>query len=176
MPVLATLLFQNTPTGRPVESFSFFDVYEDLPPPLTVSDFASGGANVVKDAFGQVYVSRRLLGRVPVDGDGSAHFQIPGGLPFSIQLPDTDQSTKGKWPRLQREAMTFSPGEYAHQSLPRGFFNGLCANCHGSISGRQLDVSVQPDILSQASQVQARSEAAVNLNIGPGQRGQPVGP
>ncbi len=143
---------------------------------MTVTDFAGGGANVVKDAFGQVYISRRLLGRVPVAADGSAHFQVPGGVPFSIQLPDTDLSSKNKWPRLQREGMQFAPGEYSHQSFPRGFFNSVCGNCHGSISGRQLDVAVEPDILSQASQVQARSQAPANLNIPPGQRGQPVGP
>ena len=176
MPVLATLLFQNTPTGRTVEPLTSFDVYEDLPPPLSMTDFSGGGPNVVKDAFGQVYVARRLLGHVPIDPDGSAHFQVPGGLPFSIGLPDTDLSLKNKWPRLQREAMTFEPGEYSHQSFRRDFFDGLCANCHGAISGHQVDVAVQPDILSQASTVQARGEAPANLNVPPGQRGQILGP
>jgi hypothetical protein len=176
MPVLATLLFQNTPTGRPIEPITSFDVYEELPPPLSMTDFSSGGANVVKDAFGQVYVARRLLGHVPIDGDGSAHFQVPGGLPFSIGLPDTQMSQQGKWPRLQREQMQFEPGEYSHQSFQRGFFNGLCANCHGAISGHQIDVAVQPDILSQASQVQARGQAPINLNLPPGSRGAVVGP
>ncbi len=176
MPVLATLLFQNTPTGRPIEPLTSFDVYEDLPPPLSMTDFGAGGPNVVKDAFGQVYVARRLLGHVPIDPDGSSHFQVPGGLPFSIGLPDTPMSQQNKSPRLQREAMTFEPGEYAHQSFRRDFFNGLCANCHGAISGHQIDVAVQPDILSQASQVQARGEAPTNLNLPPGQRGQIQGP
>jgi hypothetical protein len=151
-------------------------VFEELPPPTSMTDFSAGGANVVKDAFGQVYVSRRLLGHVPIDSDGSAHFQVPGGLPFSISLPDTQMSQQGKWPRLQREQMQFEPGEYAHQSFPRGFFDGLCANCHGAVSGHQIDVAVQPDILSQASQVQARDEAPINLNLAPNQRAAPVGP
>jgi hypothetical protein len=141
-----------------------------------MTDFSGGGANVAKDAFGQVYIARRLLGHVPIDSDGSAHFQLPGGLPFSIGLPDTQMSLQGKWPRLQREQFVFEPGEYSHQSFPRGFFNGLCANCHGAISGHQIDVAVQPDILSQASQVQARDEAPINLNIAPGSRGAVVGP
>ncbi|MGH7280308.1 MAG: hypothetical protein ACRELY_02205, partial [Polyangiaceae bacterium] len=118
----------------------------------------------------------RLLGQVPIDPDGSAHFQVPGGLQFSISLPDTSMSQQNKWPRLQREQMAFEPGEYAHQSFRRDFFNGLCANCHGAISGHPVDVAVQPDILSQASTVQARGEAPTNLNLAPGQRGQPVGP
>ncbi|MEO7113001.1 MAG: hypothetical protein ABI183_21360, partial [Polyangiaceae bacterium] len=176
MPVLATLLFQNTSTGRALEPITSFDVYEELPPPLTMTDFSAGGANVVKDAYGQVYVARRLIGQVPIDSDGSAHFQVPGGLPFSIGLPDTQMSQQGKWPRIQREQMQFEPGEYAHQSFQRGFFNGLCANCHGAISGHQIDVAVQPDILSQASQVQARDQAPINLNLAPSQRGAIVGP
>lgn len=175
-PALATLLFQNTPTGRPVEPLQSFDVYEVLPPPTTMTDFSQGGANVVKDAFGQVYVARRLLGQVPILGDNSAHFQVPGGVPFSFGLPDTDESLKNKWPRMQREAFVFEPGEYAHQSFPRQFFNNLCGNCHGSVSGRPLDISVQPDILTQASQVQARTSAPTNLNLPPNQRGPVLGP
>ena len=32
VPALASILFQNTPTGRLVEDFNTFDLYEDLPP------------------------------------------------------------------------------------------------------------------------------------------------
>src|SRR5260221_2112895 len=33
----------------------------------------------------------------------------------------------------------------------RTFFDGLCAGCHGAVSGRPTDAAVQPDILTQAS-------------------------
>ena len=56
----------------------------------------------------------------------------------------------------QREQMQFYPGERVTQALPRRFFNGLCAGCHGSVSGIELDVAAQPDVLTAASQVAAK--------------------
>jgi hypothetical protein len=50
------------------------------------------------------------------------------------------------------------------------FFNGLCGQCHNAISGRAVDVAVQPDMLSQASNVAARTAGAQNLNIAPSSR------
>ena len=176
MPVLASLLFQNTPTGRLVESATSFYVYEDLPPEANVTSFDAGGTNVVSDAFGKVYVRRRMLGSAPIAQDGSAHVVIPGGLPIVLRLPDTTESKAHALPRYQREEMEFAPGEYVHQSFRRDFFNGLCGNCHGAISGHQVDVAVQPDILTQASQVSARDQPGTNLNLPPSQRGGIEGP
>jgi hypothetical protein len=56
------------------------------------------------------------------------------------------------------------------------FFVGLCGNCHGAISGRQIDVGVKPDILTQASLVAARGTAPTDLNLSTTQRPSPVGP
>ena len=176
-PVLASLLFQNTPTGRPVDKdIGSFEIYEELPPTSDVTTFAAGGANVVKDDFGQVYVRRRLVGQVPVGSDGSTHFTIPGGVPILLHLPDTKMSADLKLPRWQRETMSFTPGEYTRQSFRRGFFNGFCGQCHGSISGKPLDVAMSPDILTQASAVDARGSTPIDLNKAPGDRGQPQGP
>ncbi len=176
MKVLATLLFQNTPTGRTIEDdVSDFEVYEDMPPPLDMTSLAPGG-NVAQDEFGLVFVKRRLIGRVPVASDGSSHFQIPGGLPIVLKLPDTKTSLEKKLPRFQREEMQFSPGEYASQSFKKEFFDGLCAQCHGSVSGRPTDVAVQPDFLTQASATLSRDNPPANLNLAPPARGQPQGP
>jgi hypothetical protein len=178
VPVLASLLFQNTPTGRPLETFDSFEVWEELPPPLDLASAAAGGAGIVKDEFGSFFYQRRLLGRVPVASDGSAKFQIPGGLPILLKLPDTPESRRssGALPRAQRETLSFAPGEYAHQSFRRDLFNGLCGSCHGSISGRPVDLAVRPDILTQASSTIAKSGAPTNLNVPPGQRGAVEGP
>lgn len=168
VPLLASLLFQNTPTGRPIEDFSQFQVWEELPP--------GDGASVVKDDFGQVSVRRRLLGTVPIEADHSTKFTIPGGVPIVLQVPDTPQSiAAGGLPRVQREEMSFYPGELTHQSFRREFFSGLCAQCHNSISGKVLDVAVQPDMLTQASNILARSAASHDLNAPPGSRGPIVG-
>ena len=176
MHALGSLLFQNTPTGRPLEDYKSFEVYEDMPPPMDVTSFAAGGTFVAKDDFGQVYVKRRLLGTVPLLSDGSATFNSPGGVPMVIKLPDTAMSQKGNWPRFQREAMSFYPGEYSHQAFKPNFFDGMCAACHNSISGRAVDSAVLPDLLTQASATVARDATPTNLALAPAQRGQPIGP
>lgn len=176
LPMIATLIFQNTPTGRPIENIDSIDLYEDLPPTAEVTSYASGGANVVKDEFGQVYVRKRLIGNVPLNADGSTHVQVPGGLPIFFKMPDTQQSMMSKLPRVQRESFSFAPGEYAHQSFKREFFSGFCGNCHGSVSGKPLDIAVQPDILTQASDTASRGSQTINLNGPPSSRGMPQGP
>jgi hypothetical protein len=103
-------------------------------------------------------------------------FRIVGGLPIVLRLPDTPQSTAMSLPRFQREEMQFAPGEHAHQSFRKDFFNGLCGQCHGSIRGRPLDVAVQPDMLTQASSVEVRGATPIDLNLPPGQRGTVEGP
>jgi hypothetical protein len=174
MRLLASLLFQNTPTGRTVEpDLRAFEIYEDLPP--DVSTFPACGGNAVCDNFGQVYVRRRLLGLVPVASDGSAHFRIPGGLPILLHLADTSESSSLKLPRWQREEMTFLPGEVAHQAFSVPFFDNLCAGCHGSVSGRPLDAALKPDFLTEASAVQAAATAS-DFSGPPSKRGSIVGP
>ena len=43
---------------------------------------------------GDVYVRRRKVGAVPVLGDGSAHFQIPGGMPIVLHLVAPTATTR----------------------------------------------------------------------------------
>ncbi len=177
MPALASLLFQNTPTGRVVENFDQFDLYEELPPLATETSVASANpSNVATDQFGKVYVRRRLLGHVPLQADGSTHFVTYGGLPLVADLPATTASTQSKLPRFQREEMEFSPGEYCHQGFQRQFFDNLCGFCHGSISGHAVDNAVAPDILTQASNTASHGASAIELRVPASQRSAPVGP
>jgi hypothetical protein len=108
--------------------------------------------------------------------DGSTKFKIPGGVPIVLSLPSTPASMMGNYPRIQREAMSFYPGEYVHQSFQGQFFNSLCGQCHGAVSGKAIDVAVRPDIMTQASQILARDSSPADLNKGPGSRGMIVGP
>ncbi len=175
MPVLASLLFQNTPTGRVVErDLQSFDVYEELPPGVT--SFDACGSNVVTDSFGKVCVHRRLLGTAPLLPDGSAHFRIPGGLPILLHLPQDVESTEMSLPRWQRETMTFTPGETAHQSFRGVFFDNLCGGCHGAVSGHPVDAALKPDFLTQASQVAAVTVPPADFTAPPSQRSAVVGP
>ena len=173
MTTLASLLFQNTPTGRPVEpDLPSFDVYEDLPPDVT--SFPACGGNTFCDAFGMVYVRRRSVGTVPLLPDGSAHFKIPGGMPMVLHLANDKEAASA--PRWQREEMTFVPGEYSHQSFRRSQFNSLCGFCHGAVSGHPNDVGLNPDFLTSASAVLAGTTPAVDLSGPPSSRGPVQGP
>jgi hypothetical protein len=177
MTALASLLFQNTPTGRVIEpDLPSFDVYEDLPPDVTSMPQCPSNGNLFCDNYGSVYVRRRIVGNVPLLADGSAHFKIPGGLPIVLHLADDSESKANNLPRWQREQMTFVPGEYAHQSFRGTFFDSLCANCHGAISGHQVDVALNPDFLTEASSVQAAANSPVDLSGPPSGRGQVMGP
>jgi hypothetical protein len=164
--VLASLLFQNTRSGRPIlERTSDLRVWESLPPPLSgdLSGF------LTTDAYGELYAARGLLGSVDVLNDQSAAMRIRGGVPIVLE---TIAALAGGQPapHAQREEMQFYPGEHARQSFPRQFFDGLCGGCHGSVSGEELDLSVNPDILTQASNVEAVgrfTDLSTGASIGP---------
>lgn len=181
MTALASLLFQNTPTGRVVEpDLGSFEVWEDLPPESTVTSMPSAcGGNVACDnlgLLGKVYTRRRWIGTAPVLSDGSAHFKIPGGMPMVLHLADDSESKAMNLPRWQREEMTFVPGEYSHQSFRGTFFDNLCGNCHGAVSGKPFDVALNPDFITQASDVLAATTAASDFTEGPSKRGNVQGP
>ncbi len=54
--------------------------------------------------------------------------------------------------------------------MPRRFFNSLCGGCHGSISGRELDVAVSLDVVSGASINEAQGTSPVDLYRSPAER------
>jgi len=158
-PLFSSLLFQNTRTGRVVPTSNFaLSLWEDLPPEAGVNSFDAANPNsVFSDDYGKVYVRRGLLGSPSVYGDGSASMTIRGGIPLVLQArvvlaTDNNKPTD----HFQREEMQFYPGEVVRQGFRSPLFNGLCAGCHGSLSGYEADISINPDILTQASRVQAK--------------------
>jgi hypothetical protein len=193
MQVLSSLFFQNTPTGRLIDpGLTSVDIYEELPPDPGITSL-SAGPYVASDDFGMVWVKRRLLGTVSMSSDASAHAELPGGVPLVFHLPNTALSTEKKLPRWQLEEVQYSPGEVLNQGFsgqvpnpgPLGpgspppaspFFNGLCGQCHNAISGKAIDVAVNPDILTQASNVLGRTTQAASLTMAPDMRGPFVGP
>lgn len=175
VPVLASLLFQNTRTGRMLPPGKpQLEVWESLPPDPGVTSFAQGGSYVTNDQFGDLYVRRRLRGIAPLEKDGSLKVQIPGGMPMvlatNVRLAEDSAPTY----HFQREEMQFYPGEWIRQSFRRELFNGMCAGCHGSISGLESEIAVNPDILTQASNVVAREANPLDLVAAPAS--DPVGP
>jgi hypothetical protein len=179
--VLGGLLFQNTRSGlanpttqRKMPAITSLEVYEDLPPAPGETDLS---AHTATDAFGSLYARRRLLGSIPILNDGSAHVVLPGGVPIVLR-GNFELGGAATALRFQRESMQFYPGEYAHQSFPARFFDGFCGGCHGSVSGSEVDLSLQPDILTQASRVEAKKPGSIatSLDLPPSQRGAEVGP
>jgi hypothetical protein len=154
LPMLATILFANTREGRPIDpAIGGVQFLEDLPP-------GEGGDDTYEDAYGTMRYGREPVGGgVRLHDDGSLRVRFPGGRPVVMQLLDADL---GEIPQgTQREAMQFAPGERITQSFPRRLFNGMCAGCHGSITGRELEAAVNPDILTSASLTLAAEEDVV---------------
>lgn len=168
VPLIGSLLFQNTRTGRVLpKSPQPVQVWEDMPPPKGVTSYAQGGSYVTKDQYGQLYVRRRLLGTLQIFDDGSSRVQIPGGMPIVLSLKIKLAGDSGPTEHFQREEMQFYPGESVRQSFRRDLFDGVCGLCHGSVSGLESHVATNPDILTQASNVAART-AAPTLLMTPG--------
>lgn len=171
MPVLGSLLFANTREGRRVdprvEGVAF---YAAEPPPEGATRFEELGADVVTDGLGRFFESLRPLGHAALEADGSARVRLPGGVPLSLALTDADgevlqlaaDDAPFGGPMRQREATQFYPGERAKQSMRDDLFDGVCAGCHGAISGRELDVGFTIDVLSTPSKTLA-SDALTDL-------------
>jgi hypothetical protein len=170
VPLLGTLLFANTREGRPIRSdVASVKLFEARPPPADATTFSGLGSRVVHDDYGDFYQELRELGGSDLEADGSLRVRIPGGVPIVLELGDSSGkalsfSANGPFDGTmrQREEMQFYPGERAKQSMPRRLFNGVCAGCHGSVSGRELDIAVDVDVLTSASQTLA-DDALVNL-------------
>jgi hypothetical protein len=170
-PMIASLMFQNIRAGRPIDQrVRGFDVLETLPPPIGTTGFDDVSSFVIEDAFGPMFVDQRELGHVPLFEDGSALYRLPGGTPVIYRLTGAGGEPLEFEPGgpfegmvVQHEQEQYYPGEQIKRSIPRRFFNAVCGGCHGSISGRELDVAVDLDVISGASINQARTATPVDL-------------
>ncbi len=170
--VISSLLFQNTRTGRAIpERMPPVFAWESLPPEPGVQSYAS--PYVTSDQYGELYVRRRLLGQIGAQDDFSAVVDLPGGVPIVLQTTLLLAGDALPSAHFQREEMQFYPGEEIRQSFRREFFNGMCGGCHGSLSGMELDLAVNPDIMTQASSVAAKDATPTDLTNA---LGDPEGP
>jgi hypothetical protein len=169
LPFFTSLLMQNTRSRRIFQDqIARVEFWEQLPPAQGVRSYAEAGGDAFTDAFGSVVVRRRRLGAVaPDEEDGSAKVTLPGGVPISVAAPIQLAGEDAAGFHHQREATQFYPGEVVRQGFPRTQFANLCGGCHGSVSGRESEISVNPDILTQASQVAARSRNPTDLTGNP---------
>lgn len=143
-PMIFTLLTDNLRRGRNLDELSegdTFAAYLAHPPPAGAQD------------DGTTFQDWELVGTILLEEDGSAFFKVPAGAPVIMEL------RKGDNPLLtMTEEHQFGPGEMTSLGVSREFFDGVCGGCHGSISGRELDVVVDEDALTGASTSVARPE------------------
>jgi hypothetical protein len=173
--LISSLIFQNTRSGRvlPGSPLALQGVWESLPP-VGAKSFADADPSfVTSDDYGQVYVRRRLLGSPEIFADGSASMLIRGGTPITLEVLAQLAGDNAPVAHFQREEMQFYPGEVVRQGFRRDLFDGLCGGCHGSVSGMENEVAVNPDILTQASDVVAITKPPTDLS---GAVGEDVGP
>jgi hypothetical protein len=153
LPMLASLFFDNRRGARTIDTrIKFLGISESLPPPLELTSLDSAPAsNVTTDAYGKMWIARRSLGAAPLLPDGSVAYQMPGGIPFVVTLLDDGHDTIS----TTLEEVQLYPGERAKASFRRQLFDANCGGCHGAISGREVDVHLMPDVMTEASRVAA---------------------
>jgi hypothetical protein len=145
-PMTFTLLTGNLRRGRPVEDFRkarYLAVYEEGRCPNGTCSAGPSG----------IYESRTMLGRADLADDGSVRVRLPSKTGVVLELQDGDG---GVVVRMGEEHQ-LGPSERTSMGVRQELFDAVCGGCHGSISGRELDVIVTPDALTGASQSDSQS-------------------
>ena len=71
---------------------------------------------------------------------------------FDAASTSAAQRRSSRSAAIERFLAEFAPGEHTSLgSFRRELFNGVCAFCHGSLSGFEGDISPRPDVLTGAS-------------------------
>lgn len=140
-PLIFTLLNANLRRGRPVDMLraaTHVAFYAERPAPAGTN--AGNGP-------GGIYQDRQFLGAVPLAEDGSARVRVPAGAGVILELRD------GTSPLVtMREEHQIGPGEVVSMGIKEELFDTVCGGCHGSVSGREIDIGVSPDALTGASE------------------------
>jgi hypothetical protein len=152
--MLFTVLTGNLRRGRPVDAFrpaKFLAVYSEGMCPAANCSAGSNG----------IFEQRALLGEAPLADDGSVRVKLPAETGIVFELRDGDHKpivTMGEEHQL-------GPGEHISMGVSQALFDVVCAGCHGSVSGHELDVGVSPDALTGASQ--SMTATADPMSVGP---------
>ncbi|HEX7842072.1 MAG TPA: hypothetical protein VF469_31590 [Kofleriaceae bacterium] len=153
-PMVFTLLTGNLRRGRPVDAFrkaKFLAVYSEGLCPGTGCSVGGNG----------IFESRQLLGSAPLASDGSVRVQLPSQTGVVLELQDGNHNSVVK----MGEEHQLGPGEQISMGIVQPLFDAVCAGCHGSVTGHEIDVRVSPDALTGASA--SISATASPVSIGP---------
>ena len=146
-PMLFTLLTSNLRRGRPIDVFRqarALVIYAEEP----------CGASCAPGPNG-VFERRTELGRVPLRDDGSVKIAVPSRAGVVFELVDG----AGNVIVNMNEEHQLGPAERISMGVREELFDAVCGGCHGSITGRELDVIVTPDALTGASQSLSAGES-----------------
>jgi hypothetical protein len=139
-PLIFTLLNANLRRGRPVDLFrggSRIAIYAEEAAPSGTT-----GGNL-----GDIFQRRSLLGTADLADDGSVRVEVPAGQGIILELQDSSGSPVV----TMREEHQLGPGEIITFGIVEPLFDAVCGGCHGTVSGREIDVFVTPDALTGAS-------------------------
>ena len=154
-PMLGTLLIANLRYGRFVDKLRSATTVVGYTPEAPPSDLAAAMAGRIGSQM--VYDVRKEVGRAPLAADGSIQLRLPSLTPLYLELLDA----QGNKLMTMSEQDQHGPGEHISRGVPQRFFNSVCGGCHGSVSGRELEVAVVPDALTGASVSLSRDPATI---------------
>jgi hypothetical protein len=160
LPLLSTILDSNNRRGRSVESLrtaTHVRFFAQAPPPSDCTSPSSPSCSGSMTGPEMVYESRQELGTVELHSDGSTRTWVPAQQALLFELLDEDGTVLFRL----REEFQFGPNENIGIGVPEGSFDTMCGGCHGSVTGRELDVAVFPDAVTSASSTTARESDPV---------------
>jgi hypothetical protein len=160
-PMVFTLLTGNLRRGRPVDAFRTADT-------LVIEAEGMCPAGSCSRTTNGIFESRTMLGSVPLRDDGSARVKVPSqtGVILSLKGPSgvvvkmTEEHQFGPGEVISlgiREKITNAAGQEVR------LYDAVCAGCHGSVSGRELDVGVSADALTGASASLSQNESPTSV-------------
>ncbi len=151
-PMVFTVLTSNLRRGRPVDAFRdarYLAVYsEGMCPTGSCTPNPNG-----------IFQQRTMLGRAELASDGSAKVRLPAGQGVVFELQDAN----GNSLVTMGEEHQLGPRERISMGIKQSLFDAVCGGCHGSVTGRELDVVVTPDALTGASQSLSQNAPATSI-------------
>lgn len=162
LPLLATIQGSNDRRGRRIEDLRrarTVRYFTQEAPPNSCTTSAHPDCSGKLSGTEQVYESRVEVGSAPLAEDGSVYLRVPTKIPLFLELLD-----EAGTPIFRMEEETqFAANENINLAVPERAYSTLCAVCHGSISGRDLDIVVDVDVITTASQTAAHAAGIQDL-------------